>query len=47
MESEIRKTPRYLLILLIIVIVAIVSFAGYYSIMEMRGPSKKMAEISD
>ena len=47
MESETRKTPRYLLIILIISMVAVVSFAGYYSIMEMRGPSKKMAEISD
>lgn len=46
MEAETRKKPSYLLIVLIIVIMAVIAFVVYYSIMEMRSPSKKMAEIS-
>jgi hypothetical protein len=46
MEAETQKKPNYFLLAIVIVIVAIVSFAAYYSIMEMRSPSKKMAEIS-
>lgn len=46
METEPRKNPRYLLIVLLIVISVIIAFVVYYSIMEMRSPSKKMAELS-
>jgi hypothetical protein len=47
MEPETRKKPSYLLIALIIVILAVIAFVVYYSIMEMRSPAKKMAEISE
>jgi hypothetical protein len=47
METETQKTPRYLLIVLIIVSIPVIAFVAYYSIMEMRSPAKKMAEISD
>ncbi|MBK7133414.1 MAG: hypothetical protein IPH69_11520 [Bacteroidales bacterium] len=47
MESETRKSPSYLFILLIIIMTAVVAFVAYYSIMERRSPAKKMAEISD
>ena len=46
MEAETRKKPSYLIIPLIIVIIAVIAFLTYYSIMEMRSTSKKMAEIS-
>lgn len=46
METEIRKKPNYLLIALIIVVMAVIAFVVYFSIMEMRSTSKKMAEIS-
>jgi hypothetical protein len=46
MKAETRGKPRYLLIVLIIIIFAVLAFVVYYSIMEMRSPAKKMAEIS-
>jgi hypothetical protein len=47
MEAETQKKTNYFLIVILIVVIAIVSFAAYYSIMQMRSPSKKMAEISE
>lgn len=47
MEAETQKKPGYLFLVLIIVIIAVIAFVAYYSIMEMRSPSKKMSEISD
>jgi len=47
MEAETRKSPRYLFRALIIILIALIAFVVYYSIMEMRSSSKKMAEISD
>jgi hypothetical protein len=46
MKAETRERPRYLLIVLIIIILAVLAFVVYYSVMEMRSPAKKMAEIS-
>jgi hypothetical protein len=46
METETREKPNYLFIILIIFIIAVIAFVIYYSIMEMRSTSKKMAEIS-
>jgi hypothetical protein len=46
METEKRKKVSYILLALIIVIIAFLTVVIYYSIMEMRSPAKKMAEIS-
>jgi hypothetical protein len=46
METEIRKSSGNLFKAVIIFIVAVIAFVLYYSIMEMRSPAKKMAEIS-
>jgi hypothetical protein len=46
METETRKTSNYLLITATIIIIPVIAFVVYYSIMEMRSTSKKMAEIS-
>jgi hypothetical protein len=47
MEAETQKNPRYFLIAILIVLIAVLAFIVYYSIMEMRSPSKKLSEISD
>jgi hypothetical protein len=47
MNAEKQKNPSYLLIVLIIVIAIVLAFVVYYSIMEMRSPARKMAEISE
>ena len=47
MEENTPKKPSHLLKVLIIVIIPVVALVAYYSIMEMRSPSKKMSEISD
>ena len=46
MEAETRKKISYLLIVFIIVIIVVIASVVYYSLMEMRSPAKKMAEIS-
>ena len=47
MQEETHNKPRFLLSVLIVILVAVIAFAVYYSIMEMRGPTRKMAEISE
>jgi len=47
MEAETQKKISKSLIALIIVIIAVLAFVVYYSIMEMRGPSGKMSELSE
>ena len=46
MEAETQKKNSYFKIGLFIVLIPVVAFVVYYSIMVMRSPSKKMAEIS-
>jgi len=46
MEAETRGKNSFLLIVFIIVIIVVLAFVVYYSLMEMRSPAKKMAEIS-
>jgi hypothetical protein len=46
MEAGKRKNPSYILIVLILVSIVVIAFVVYYSLMEMRSPAKKMAEIS-
>jgi hypothetical protein len=47
MEAETKKKISISLIALIILIIIVLTCVVYYSIMEMRGPSKKMAELSE
>jgi hypothetical protein len=46
MEAETKKKTSFLLIIFIIVFISGIGGVAYYSIMEMRSPAKKMAEIS-
>jgi len=46
METETRKKPSFLLVAFIIIILAVIAFVVYYSVMELKSTSKKMAEIS-
>jgi hypothetical protein len=46
MEAETNKKTSYLLIVFIIVCIVGIACVVYYSMMEMRSPAKKMAEIS-
>lgn len=47
MEAETQKKTSKSLIALIIFVIAVLAFVVYYSIMEMRGPSMKMKELSE
>jgi len=47
MEPETHKKTSKSIIALSIFIIAVLAFVVYYSVMEMRGPSMKMKELSE